>query len=172
MIFRISTKISKKIHLTRDEILPVDCNPFADWSVHLFTVERIQYVLITNTISLYSMVMFGRGLKDEQSFRERVTDYMSEFIRTAGHKSIVENFIVPSMDTVRFSKALNRSVTGSMNDFIWQAKYHLTDDDLSLFEVGLLLNETPMSYLGRSSPMDVFPKLAITEAIGITPPDA
>lgn len=172
MIFRISTKISKKIHLTTDQTLQVDRNPFADWSVHLFTVERIQYVLITNTISLYSMVMFGRGLKDEQSFRERVTDYMSEFIRTAGHESIVENFIVPSMDTVRFSKALNRSVTGSMNDFIWQAKFFLTENALSPFEVGFRLNETPMSYLDRSSPMDVFPKLAITKAIDITPPDS
>jgi len=59
-----------------------------------------------------------------------------------------------------------------MNDFIWQAKYFLMEDALSPFEVGFRLNETPMSYLDRSSPMDVFPKLAITEAIDITPPDS
>ena len=160
MIFRLSTKLGKKIHLTPDKILPVDVNPFADWSAHLFTADRTQYVLITNTISLYSMVMFGRGLRDDLSFRERVTDYMREVMRLDGHESIFEKFMVPSVGTVRYSKALNRSVTGSMNDFIWQAKYHLTEDALSPYEVGFILNESPMSYLDSGRPMDVFQELA------------
>ena len=160
MIFRLSTKLGKKIHLTPDKILPVDVNPFADWSAHLFTADRTQYVLITNTISLYSMVMFGRGLRDDRSFRERVTDYMREVMRLDGHESIFEKFMVPSVGTIRYSKALNRSVTGSMNDFIWQAKYHLTEDALSPYEVGFILNESPMSYLDSGRPMDVFPVLA------------
>ena len=104
--------------MTPDKILPVDPNSFADWSAHLFTADRTQYVLVTNTISLYSIVMFGRGLRNIRLFREGVTDYMSDVIQSAGHESIFEKFIVPSMDIVRFSKALNQSVTGSMNDFI------------------------------------------------------
>ena len=160
MIFRLSMKLGKKIHLTPDKVLPVDVNPFADWSAHLFTVDRIQYVFVTNTISLYSMVMLGRGLTNDRKFRERVTDYMREVMRLDGHESIFDKFIAPSMEIVSFSKALNRSVTGSMNDLIWQAKYHLIEDSLSLFEAGLLLNETPMSYLDSARPMDVFPVLA------------
>ena len=104
MIFRLSTKLGKKIHLTPDKVLPVDVNPFADWSAHVFTADRTQYVLITNTISLYSMVMFGRGLRDDRSFRERVTDYMREVMRLDGHESIFEKFIVPSMGTVRYGR--------------------------------------------------------------------
>ena len=41
---------------------------FADWSAHLFTAERTQYILISNTASLYSMVMFGRGITDDCRF--------------------------------------------------------------------------------------------------------
>ena len=52
MILRISAKLGKKIHLAPDRILPADLNPFADWSAHLFTADRTQYVLISNTISL------------------------------------------------------------------------------------------------------------------------
>ncbi len=160
MIFRISTKLGKKIHVTPDKMLPVDPNPFADWSANLFDVGRSQYVLITNTISLYSVVMPGRGLRNNRLFLERARDSMSEFIRSAGYESIVEKFIVPSMDTVRFSKALNRSVTGSMNDFIFQAKYELIEPELSLNEISFLLNECPMSYLDRGMPKDVFQELA------------
>ena len=120
----------------------------------------VQVAIKTNTISLYSMVMFGRGLRDDRMFRERVTDHMSDVIRSAGHESILEKFIVPSMDIVRFSKALNRSVTGSMNDFIFQAKFYLTEGGLSPFEVSFRLNETPVSYLDYGTPKDVFQKLS------------
>ena len=168
MIFRISTKLGKKIHVTPDQILPVDLNPFADWSVHLFTADRTQYVPITNTISLYSMVMFGRGLRDDRMFLEGVTDYMSDVIRSAGNESIFEKFIVPSVDIVRFSKALNRSVTGSINDFILQAKFYLTEGGLSPFEVSFRLNETPMSYLDYGTPIE---KIATT-AVYVTDQEA
>ncbi|MDE0297951.1 MAG: hypothetical protein OXN17_04920 [Candidatus Poribacteria bacterium] len=164
MIFRISTKLGKKIHVTPDEILPVDPNPFADWSAHLFAVDRTQYVLVTNTISLYSMVMLGRGLKDERLFLDGVTDRMRGVICSDGLESIFEKCIVPSMDTVRFSKAINRSVTGSMNDFIFQAKYELIEPELSLNEISFLLNECPMSYLDSGMPKDVFQELANNRA--------
>ena len=147
--------------MTPDKILPVDPNPFADWSANLFTVGRSQYVLITNTISLYSIVMLGRGLKNDRLFLEEVTDRMRDVIRSDGHESIFEKFILPSMDTVRFSKALNRSVTGSMNDFIYQAKYELIEPKLSLNEISFRLNECPMSYLDRGMPKSVFRELAI-----------
>ena len=159
MIFRISAKLGVKIHVTPDKILPVDPNPFADWSANLFTVGRSQYVLMANTISLYSVVMLGRGLKNDRVFLQRARDSMSEVIRSAGHKSTVEKFIVPSMDTVRFSKALNRSVTGSMNDFIFQAKYELIEPELSLNEISFRLNESPMSYLDYGMPKHVFQEL-------------
>ena len=160
MIFRISAKLGKKIHVTPDKILPVDSNPFVDWSANLFEVGRSQYVLISNTISLYSVVMPGRGLRNNRLFLERARDSMSEFIRSAGYESIVEKFIVPSMDSVRFSKALNRSVTGSMNELIFQAKYELIEPELSLNEISFRLNEVIMSYLNNEVPEDVFQELA------------
>ena len=57
MIVRLSGKLAKKIGESPTESLPQDPNPFADWSCHLFRADRVQYILITNTPSLYSMVM-------------------------------------------------------------------------------------------------------------------
>ncbi|NOZ21562.1 MAG: hypothetical protein GXP25_10795 [Planctomycetes bacterium] len=39
-------------------------NPFADWPAHLFAADRVQYILATNTPSLYSMAIHGRGITD------------------------------------------------------------------------------------------------------------
>ena len=168
MIFRISTKISKR-YLTPDRHcrLTVIHLRIGRYICSLSTVSNTCSSRIQSHSIPWSCLTRTEG---RAIVPERITDYMSNFIRSAGHESIVDKFIAPSMDTVRFSKALNRSVIGSMNDFIWGAKFHLTEGDLSLFEVGLLLNETPMSYLGRSSPMDIFPGLQATKAIDKTPP--
>ncbi|MBI2360535.1 MAG: hypothetical protein HYV04_16805 [Deltaproteobacteria bacterium] len=162
MIFRITSKLGKKIRLAPSKVLPPDENPYADWSAHLFTAGRAQYILITNTASLYSMVMYGRGITDDFIFLDRVTDYMGEFIRDDGHRFLFERLVAPSMARVSFSKALNRAVTGSMNDLVFQAKTYLSDGTASPFDVSFKLNETPLSYLKHSNPREAFKALAIS----------
>ncbi len=35
MIFRLSTKLAAKLEVTPPKVLPLDENPFADWSGHV-----------------------------------------------------------------------------------------------------------------------------------------
>lgn len=161
MIVRVSAKLGKKIHLTLPQSLPADDNAFADWSTHLFTADRTQYILITNTASLYSMVMFGKGITNDGQFLDRITSYMGEFIRDDGFAFIYERLIIPSMERVLFSKALNRSVTGSMNDLIFMAKTRLVEGDVSPYDVSFWLNEVPMSYIKMGKPKDAFQSLSV-----------
>jgi hypothetical protein len=65
MIFRISQKLAKKLKEGELPSLPLDENPYADWSAHLFTVARTQYIIMANTKSLYSVVMYGTGITDD-----------------------------------------------------------------------------------------------------------
>lgn len=62
MIFRISNKLGKKIHVLPEMILPALANPYCDWSSTLFTANRSQYIIITNTGSLFSIVTQGKGI--------------------------------------------------------------------------------------------------------------
>ncbi|MBT7913138.1 hypothetical protein HN588_04430 [Candidatus Bathyarchaeota archaeon] len=161
MIIRVSAKLAKKIHLTPSQSLPADDNAFADWSTHLFTADRTQYILITNTASLYSMVMFGKGITNDGQFLDRMTSYMGEFIRDDGFGFIYERLIVPSMERVSFSKALNRSVTGSMNDLVFMAKTRLVEGEVSPYDVSFWLNEVPMSYIKYGKSKDAFQSLSV-----------
>ena len=161
MIVRVSAKLAKKIQIAPGKSIPADDNPFADWSTHLFTADRTQYILITNTASLYSMVMFGKGITDDGQFLGRITSYMGEFIRDDGFEFIYERVIVPSLGSVTFSKALNRSVTGSMNDLVFMAKTRLVERDVSPYDVSFWLNEVPMSYLEMKNPRDAFQSLSV-----------
>src|ERR1700730_18645970 len=116
MIFRLSKKLNAKIKTGTLANLPLDENPFAAWSAGLFLVERTQYILLSNTKSLYSTVLPGKGVTDESTFIERALSSIREFMEGDDQGAAYERFIAPATGTVRFAKALNRSVTGSMND--------------------------------------------------------
>jgi len=161
MILRLSQKLTTKIKAGKLSEMSLDENPYADWSCHLFTADRKQYVMLTNTKSLYSCVMLGRGITDSGVLIDRTMSNLREFMEADGQAFAFLKFIAPNCGTVSFAKALNRSVTGSMNDMIFHAKIWLIEGGLSPFDVGFKLNEIPMSPLGYANPREAFKSLAV-----------
>jgi len=156
MIFRISQKLGKKIKVAPSKALPEHKNPFADWSVHLFTANRVQYIIITNTKSLYSIVMHGQGITDDSMFIDHALSAMREFMKSDGFQFQYDRFIVPESHTVSFSKRTIRPVIGSMNDLIFQAKYELSERGVSPHAASKGINDTPLSMVNYSKPKKVF----------------
>jgi hypothetical protein len=165
MIFRLSQKLNTKIKAGTLATLPLDENPFADWSAGLFLVGRWQYILLTNTKSLYSTVMYGKGITNDSHFIDRALSSIREFMAADGQEGVYERIVAPSSGSVQFAKALNRSVTGSMNDLIRHATAWLAEDDFSPHDVGVLLNDILLSALAQSKsvpygrPRDAFREL-------------
>ncbi len=166
MIFRISQKLNAKIKAGTLPVLPLDENPFADWSAHLFLADRTQYILVSNTKSLYSTVMYGEGIRDESDFIDHVLSDLSQFMQNDGQEFVYRRFVVPATGTVRFAKALDRKVTGSINDLINHATAWLTEEELSPYDVGIRLNDLQLSAIAPSKsekygkPREVFKALA------------
>ena len=169
MIFRLTSKLSKKIGMASLQALPADQtkNPLMDWNANLFTVQRTQYIILTNTASLYSMIMYGRGITNDKQFIREVLSCMKEFMTIDGNKSIFEKLIEPENKRILFSKVVDRRVSGSMNDLIFQAKMHLIEGHTSPLDVSFLLNESPMSYLSYSRPKIEFQKLHFRDAVSL-----
>jgi hypothetical protein len=166
MIFRLSQKLNSKIKAGALDTVRLDDNPYADWSAHLFAVNRTQYIMLSNTKSLYSCVMYGAGITSEGVFIERALSTIREFMQDDGQQFIYRKFIAPPSGSVQFAKALNRSVTGSMNDLIHQATCCLAEGDLSPHDLGFRLNDTLLSALateksrGYGKPNEAFKLLA------------
>ena len=53
MTFRLSQKLAMKLKVDDRPELAFSENPYADWSAHVFSVGRIQYILLAYTKSLY-----------------------------------------------------------------------------------------------------------------------
>lgn len=166
MILRISQKLNAKIKAGKLSEMPLDENPYADWSCHLFTADRTQYIIMSNTKSLYSCVMYGAGITDDSRFIERALSTIKEFMEDDGQAFAFQRFIAPASGSVSFAKALNRSVTGSMNGLVNHAKDWLVEDEMSPQDLGFRLNDILLSSLARSKsdfywkPREAFKQLA------------
>ena len=104
MILRLSQKLCTKTKAGKVTELPLDENPYADWSCHLFTADRTQYIILSNTKSLYSCVMYGKGITDDSRFIERALSTIREFTEDDGQAFVYQKFIAPSSSTVSFAK--------------------------------------------------------------------
>jgi hypothetical protein len=166
MIFRLSQKLSTKIKAGTLPAIPLDANPFADWSAHLFVAGRTQYILLSNTKSLYSTLLYGRGITNDSEFIERALSSLREFMQGDSLEFILRRFIAPASASVQFAKALDRSVTGSMNDMIRHATYLLAEGDQSPFDVSSQLNQIPMSALKHDGSTHGFPRDAFKALAG------
>ena len=150
MILRLSQKLCTKIKAGQLSEMPSDENPFADWSAHLFIVDRTQYILLTNTKSLYSTVMTGQGITNDSRFIERALSSIREFMEQDGHASVYDRCIAPAAKPVQFAKALSRAVTGSMNELVLAATYALQSGEVSPQTVGIKLNNLLLSAIATS----------------------
>jgi hypothetical protein len=147
MIFRLSQKLAKKIKEGNLPSLPLDENPYADWSAHLFTADRAKYIIVANTKALYSVVMYGKGITDGGLFIDRALSCIREFMDDDGRTFIHQRFVAAAIGNVRFGKALDRSVTGSINELVKFAKVWLEEGEISPHDVGFKLNDVLLSAL-------------------------
>ena len=159
MIFRLSQKLNTKINAGTLGAQALHENPFADWSAHLFSADRTQYIIICNTKSLYSTVMYAKGITNDNQFITRALGGIREFMEDDGQEFTYQSLIAPACASVRFGKALSRSVTGSMNDLVYHATMWLTEGALSPHDVGFKLNDIPFSPLGYANPREAFKSL-------------
>lgn len=145
MILRLSQKLNAKIKAGTLKALPLDANPFADWSAHLFVADRTQYVLLSNTKTLYSTVMYGKGCTNYSHFIQRALSSIRELMQDDGYEAEYLRCIAPATAKVQFANALDRTVTGSLNELVQAATCCLDDGVRSSFGVSVELNDLLLS---------------------------
>jgi len=87
----------------------------------------------------------SKGTANDGQFIERAFSSIRQVMEGDDLDAAYHRFILPETASVRFAKALDRSVNGSMIDMIRHATYWLAAGEISPFDVGRGLNEIPMS---------------------------
>jgi len=160
MIIRLTDKLRRKLKVPQLTLRKnEDNNPFIDWTSHLFTADRTQYIIFANTFSLYSVVLYGRGIVDENAFIKRSLDTLREFMEDNHRGFLYKRLIAPHTNRIIFSKTTDRRVLGSLNDMIFQAKVRMIEGNLSPYDVSFELNTVLFSMFDYDSPSKRLDKL-------------
>ena len=119
-------------------------------------------ILVSNTKSLLSAVLPGRGITSLDRLQKRAFDGIRACMTALGYESLSQTVIFTDSGPVRFAKALNRSVSGSMNELVKCAEVCMSEGERTLPEVGDRLNGTLLSALaaggsqGYGKPREAF----------------
>lgn len=172
MIFRLSQKLATKIKAGKlVEKQPAE-NQYADWSATVFNAGRTQYIILCNTKSMYSCVMYGRGINNDNTFIQRSLSLIRQFMEDDGKADAYEHHIIPATESVTFAKSLNRSVIGSMNELVLSATDCLDSEDVAPHDLGKSLNDILLSAIaadggrGYGKPSEAFERLTSGETSG------
>lgn len=132
-------------------------NPYSDWTCRTFSVDEQSLMLITNTTSLYSILVPANGLENWEQFLNGFSFVLEKYIVWDGLEEIFTKYINPELDQIQLSKSLNRTITGSMSDMIKLTE--LMFYELTLDEIAMKLNKTPFKAIGYDYSRDQFVKL-------------
>ena len=165
MIFRLSQKLATKIKVGKLADVPLNPNEYADWSANLFNVGRTQCIILSNTKSMYSCVMYAQGITNDNRFIQRSLGLIREFMEDDGKGDLYERHIMPETGTVTFAKSLSRSVIGSMKELTFSAQLAIERDEAP-YAVGKYLNDLLLSAIaaegdrGYGRPIEAFGRLS------------
>lgn len=161
MVIHFTKLLREKLRLDEVSAGPIDAGPHLRWYAHLFRADRVQYILTTNAASLYSVVMFGRGITDDDLYLRQFLTELREQLDAADMGMIYKRCIAPHTGTIAVAKAQDRSVLGSMNDMVFHCKSRLERGPISPQGLSEAINNTPYGALGYGFPQKEFPRLRI-----------
>ena len=143
MILRATVKLANKLKINPLQIYDKKVSAFEHWYGHLFSVNKIQYILFTNVYSLYSVVFTAKEVVDLECFAKTVAINLSELMHAQGIGSLNNRFVNDSFNRIEVVKTNDRSILGSMNDMINHVEFFLNQNQITLMDISVRLNNTP-----------------------------
>ena len=162
MIIRATKKLAFKLKIESLQKFEDKVSAFEEWYGHLFTVNRIQYILFTNAYSLFSIVLPGKGINNLRTFRDLTGYWLSEVLKAEGCENMTARLVIHNLDAIDVYATNNRAILGSMNDMMLATKYLISEYQLTPIEISKQLNQTPLSYLKYENPLGVMKKMALS----------
>ncbi|MDP1564276.1 MAG: hypothetical protein Q8M16_23100 [Pirellulaceae bacterium] len=160
MILRLSQEMKTKIKAGKLVEIPLDSNPYVDWSFDLFNDGRRDYIIMMNTASFFSCVFSAWRITSVSTLLSPAKETIGGYLADDGKQFVFSKYIAPSFSAGRFAKPLSHSASESMNDLVDVAKTLLAHG-MGLHEIAYQLNKAPMSALvGPDGRRNVCPKEA------------
>lgn len=160
MTFSCTTKVISKIKNLKNVSETKSEIELSNWYVDLLNLNRKTYFLFTNSISLFSFLIYAGTKKEIKALEDLFTAKLKEqIIREYGITYLRNTYFESPFKNITYNKTNSRSILGSMNDFKLNIKASVELNGLDLESINSInhyLNIMPMGYLKYKSPLDSF----------------
>jgi hypothetical protein len=148
---RPTLELAKAIKLENLPALPPSEHPLTDWCVRGFRVRRNTYLIFTDMLSLYSLIVTRRGATTAAKLRRIFATAVHENFNHPTLGDSPASDILKSMANCQFSRCQDRRVLGSINDLVGGAQWHL-EYGKAINETTQIINTTPLGHLKMNNP--------------------
>lgn len=123
------------------------------WSAHLFRLGSSPFALVTHEMTLWSFIIAAKGITTAEGFLKEFLPRVAEAWKARHAEFDASN------QSIVFVRRSNRSVIGTMNDFIWLIRVNAEaafeeGKPWNLPEMEESLRRTPCGALGYDRPVD------------------
>ncbi len=151
MIFRLTKSAVEQIAASCGEDQRAT-NRYCDWFVDTVTCDGNTYFLLTNSFSLFSVLIPAKGLDSAESFTDTAEKEIQAYFNHKGLSSLFAEFMEADLGNAVITKTNNRSVLAAMrgmkiNLSVGIRMHNAPHRDGSLFAVDDDLNSTPCKCL-------------------------
>jgi hypothetical protein len=162
-ILNCTLKLSNRIPFPMSEGTFQPTNTLGQWSGNAFNLGRFPYIILTNELTLLSVVI---SLKDVHTFWSRFLISLERLMLhiEVPHSEVQQELL--SMAEVRFTRNTNRRTLGSMTDLVHMVRAIVDqDEDSSLDQINRQLSRVPSLTL-----QGLYPRDAVHRAFHRLPP--
>lgn len=129
-VLHCTKKAQDRLKVKPVDALPEPTTRLGNWYCHEFTASRHKYLIFVNERTFLQIVISVKGLKASRDilevFKQRL--FKTFLLLKLSDKNFMPELL--EMDEVVFAKTASRSVVGSMNDIIAQAKFSCDYHDM------------------------------------------
>ncbi len=153
LVFRCTKKARKVLGLTDRDLFEDDGDDLTQWFVDVATFEHRRCMLFTHKVSLYSFWVPGVRKADRERFGDLFGQHLLRTLAADGFDGRAFGRLF--REGHRFARTNDRSVLGSMNDFIWSSRWHVQRDGIAqIGQLNAQLNRTPMGAIAPKGQLE------------------
>ena len=134
-----------------------------DWHANLLLIQRKKCILLTNSLTLYSVFIPELKRADFNNFSEVFYKFFLNQLKAADFSHNHIKKILKRHLSFRYTKTNNRSVLGSMNDLVFQIKIYIKMsgglENTDCKKLNNDINQVPMSFINYKYSIDVLKEL-------------
>ncbi len=137
--FRLTTKLFRKIKEKPNTDIGDLEGQLKSWHSTLFMSGRYQYILFSNSTTLYSFMVSGRGITNKNTYFEAFLQNLKYQLTNDFLFGFYDRLIPNKSEEIDFLKTKNKSILGSIGDFVQLIKYDITDKNADILDAASFL---------------------------------